>query len=68
MLWLDSTYPTDKAGVPGAERGDCPTDSGVPADVEKNQASVSDTLSRLLPSLDRITSFAFLRADSNKSS
>ncbi|KAF2193915.1 glycoside hydrolase family 7 protein [Zopfia rhizophila CBS 207.26] len=34
MLWLDSTYPTDKAGTPGAARGECPTSSGVPADVE----------------------------------
>ncbi|KXH62522.1 glycosyl hydrolase family 7 [Colletotrichum nymphaeae SA-01] len=34
MLWLDSTYPTDGAGKPGAERGSCPTTSGVPADIE----------------------------------
>jgi cellulose 1,4-beta-cellobiosidase len=34
MLWLDSTYPVDKAGVPGAERGACATTSGVPAEVE----------------------------------
>lgn len=34
MLWLDSTFPVDKAGVPGAERGACATTSGVPADVE----------------------------------
>jgi cellulose 1,4-beta-cellobiosidase len=34
MLWLDSTYPTDKAGVPGAERGACAITSGVPSDVE----------------------------------
>jgi cellulose 1,4-beta-cellobiosidase len=34
MLWLDSTYPTDAAGKPGAARGTCPTTSGVPADVE----------------------------------
>jgi cellulose 1,4-beta-cellobiosidase len=33
MLWLDSTYPTDSTS-PGAARGDCPTSSGVPADVE----------------------------------
>ncbi|GKT54559.1 exoglucanase type C precursor [Colletotrichum tofieldiae] len=37
MLWLDSTYPVDAApGTPGAERGSCPTTSGVPADVEAN--------------------------------
>lgn len=34
MLWLDSTYPPEKAGSPGAARGDCAQDSGVPADVE----------------------------------
>ncbi|KAK4222239.1 glycoside hydrolase family 7 protein [Podospora fimiseda] len=34
MLWLDSTYPVDAAGRPGAERGACPTTGGVPADVE----------------------------------
>ncbi|WYZ35197.1 hypothetical protein EsH8_I_001473 [Colletotrichum jinshuiense] len=37
MLWLDSTYPVTAApGTPGAERGSCPTTSGVPADVEAN--------------------------------
>lgn len=37
MLWLDSTYPTDKsASTPGVARGTCPITSGVPADVEKN--------------------------------
>lgn len=40
MLWLDSTYPTDKdASTPGAGRGSCATSSGVPADVESKQAS-----------------------------
>jgi cellulose 1,4-beta-cellobiosidase len=34
MLWLDSSYPVDKAGTPGADRGDCSTSSGAPADVE----------------------------------
>jgi cellulose 1,4-beta-cellobiosidase len=34
MLWLDSTYPVDAAGKPGAERGACATTSGVPAEVE----------------------------------
>lgn len=33
MLWLDSTYPPEKAGQPGALRGPCATDSGVPAEV-----------------------------------
>lgn len=36
MLWLDSTYPVDEPNKPGAKRGTCPTDSGKPADVEKN--------------------------------
>ncbi|KAK3306492.1 glycoside hydrolase family 7 protein [Chaetomium strumarium] len=34
MLWLDSTYPVDAAGKPGAERGACPTTSGVPSEIE----------------------------------
>nr|AGV05132.1 glycoside hydrolase family 7 protein [Achaetomiella gracilis] len=34
MLWLDSTYPVNKAGQPGAGLPPCPTSSGVPADVE----------------------------------
>merc|ERR1711998_509526 len=39
MLWLDSTYPTDAdQSTPGVYRGTCPTDSGVPADVESESA------------------------------
>ncbi|KAH6613223.1 glycoside hydrolase [Chaetomium tenue] len=34
MLWLDSSYPPDKAGTPGGDRGPCAQDSGVPSDVE----------------------------------
>jgi cellulose 1,4-beta-cellobiosidase len=34
MLWLDSTYPPEKEGEPGAARGPCPADSGVPSEVE----------------------------------
>jgi cellulose 1,4-beta-cellobiosidase len=34
MLWLDSSYPPEKAGTPGGDRGPCPQDSGVPSDVE----------------------------------
>ena len=34
MLWLDSSYPPEKAGTPGGDRGDCPQDSGNPKDVE----------------------------------
>merc|ERR1712157_432540 len=40
ILWLDSTYPVDSTD-PGAARGTCSTDSGVPADVEKEQADSS---------------------------
>lgn len=37
MLWLDSTYPTDKdPSTPGVGRGTCGTDSGKPDDVETN--------------------------------
>jgi len=37
MLWLDSTFPTDKdASAPGVARGTCAVDSGKPDDVEKN--------------------------------
>jgi cellulose 1,4-beta-cellobiosidase len=35
MLWLDSSYPTDKdPEMPGVARGECDITSGVPADVE----------------------------------
>lgn len=35
MLWLDSTYPTDKdASTPGVARGSCATSSGKPEDLE----------------------------------
>ncbi|RYP58661.1 hypothetical protein DL769_008847 [Monosporascus sp. CRB-8-3] len=34
MLWLDSIYPPEKEGQPGAARGDCPQNSGVPSEVE----------------------------------
>ena len=35
MLWLDSSYPTDKdPSTPGVGRGTCSTDSGKPDDVE----------------------------------
>lgn len=37
MLWLDSVYPEGATG-PGAERGPCATDSGLPDDVEKTGA------------------------------
>ncbi|WDK13041.1 glycosyl hydrolase family 7 [Colletotrichum graminicola] len=47
MLWLDSTYPPEKAGQLGAARGDCPTTSGVPADVESRLASATVTYSNI---------------------
>ncbi|KAK4182513.1 glycoside hydrolase [Podospora australis] len=34
MLWLDSSYPPEKAGTPGGDRGPCSQDSGVPSEVE----------------------------------
>ena len=35
MLWLDSSYPTDKdPSTPGVTRGPCSVDSGKPSDVE----------------------------------
>lgn len=39
MLWLDSSYPPEKAGQPGGDRGDCPQSSGVPSDVESSNAN-----------------------------
>ncbi|KAJ2902253.1 Exoglucanase 1 [Zalerion maritima] len=46
MLWLDSTYPVDASG-PGAERGSCSTDSGVPADVEANSPDANVVFSNI---------------------
>ena len=37
MLWLDSTYPPEKTDF-GGPRGECAADSGVPSDVETNNA------------------------------
>lgn len=39
MLWLDSTYPPEKEGEPGAARGPCGQDTGVPSEVEQQYAS-----------------------------
>ncbi|KAF6806545.1 exoglucanase 1 precursor [Colletotrichum sojae] len=47
MLWLDSVYPPEKAGQPGAARGDCPTNSGVPSEVESKYASATVTYSNI---------------------
>lgn len=38
MLWLDSIYPPEKEGQPGAARGDCPQDSGVPSETVEQYA------------------------------
>jgi len=46
MLWLDSTYPTDKTG-PGNERGTCDTSSGGPKDVESKHGSATVTYSNI---------------------
>lgn len=41
MLWLDSTaYPVDST-TEGSARGTCATSSGVPSDIESNNASAS---------------------------
>ncbi|KAF8596977.1 glycoside hydrolase family 7 protein [Ceratobasidium sp. AG-I] len=48
MLWLDSIYPVGgSASSPGVERGACATTSGVPSDVETNNASASVTYSNI---------------------
>jgi cellulose 1,4-beta-cellobiosidase len=44
MLWLDSTYPKD-ATTPGSVRGTCAKTSGVPKDVESQQANAKVTFS-----------------------
>lgn len=42
MLWLDSSFPTDAdPAKPGVARGSCPTDSGVPSQVEVDSADAS---------------------------
>ena len=46
MLWLDSTYPTDKTGW-GGPRGSCSTDSGKPEDVESQYPWASVTFSSI---------------------
>ncbi|KAH7914645.1 cellulase [Hygrophoropsis aurantiaca] len=48
MLWLDSDYPVGaSASSPGVARGTCATTSGVPADVESQQASATVTFSNI---------------------
>eukprot|EP00091_Calanus_sinicus_P009334 TRINITY_DN2187_c0_g1_i6.p1 TRINITY_DN2187_c0_g1~~TRINITY_DN2187_c0_g1_i6.p1 ORF type:complete len:539 (+),score=164.76 TRINITY_DN2187_c0_g1_i6:266-1882(+) len=42
MLWLDSTFPADSSpSEPGNSRGSCPTDSGVPSDLQNNYGSAT---------------------------
>ncbi|KAF3403307.1 1,4-beta-D-glucan cellobiohydrolase xynA [Talaromyces pinophilus] len=45
MLWLDSTYPTNATGTPGAARGTCATTSGDPKTVESQSGSSYVTFS-----------------------
>jgi cellulose 1,4-beta-cellobiosidase len=48
MLWLDSTYPTDKdPSAPGVSRGPCAVTSGKPADVEANSPGATVTYSNI---------------------
>ncbi|KAF5850061.1 hypothetical protein GGP41_002339 [Bipolaris sorokiniana] len=49
MLWLDSTYPTDKDPEKdlGVARGECATTSGVPKDLEANNADATVTYSNI---------------------
>jgi len=47
MLWLDSIYPPEKEGSPGAARGPCAQDSGEPADVEASHPNAKVTYSNI---------------------
>ncbi|KAL8400874.1 hypothetical protein RB594_001050 [Gaeumannomyces avenae] len=47
MLWLDSIYPPEKEGMPGAARGSCAQDSGVPSEVEANIPDAKVTWSNI---------------------
>ncbi|RPB22498.1 cellulase [Terfezia boudieri ATCC MYA-4762] len=48
MMWLDSTYPLDAAVTdPGASRGGCSRDSGVPDDLTANSPGASVTFSNI---------------------
>ncbi|KAG9386531.1 Glyco-hydro-7 multi-domain protein [Pyrenophora tritici-repentis] len=49
MLWLDSTYPTDKNPDTdlGSARGECETTSGAPADVESKYPDATVTYSNI---------------------
>lgn len=48
MLWLDSDYPADRnATTPGVSRGTCVSTSGVPTDVESDNADASVIFSNI---------------------
>jgi cellulose 1,4-beta-cellobiosidase len=48
MLWLDSSFPlTASPQTPGVTRGPCGTDTGVPADVEKNDRGAQVVFSNI---------------------
>merc|ERR1739845_21201 len=48
MLWLDSNYPPEgDPSKPGVARGPCPTSSGVPSEVEEQQADATVTWSNI---------------------
>jgi len=47
MLWLDSSYPPEKAGTPGGDRGPCPQNSGVPSDIEASIPNAQVTYGNL---------------------
>jgi len=47
MLWLDSSYPPEKAGTPGGDRGPCAQDSGVPSEVESQFPNAKVTYSNI---------------------
>ncbi|EIM81682.1 cellobiohydrolase precursor [Stereum hirsutum FP-91666 SS1] len=48
LLWLDSDYPTTSdVTTPGVARGTCSTSSGLPSDVEANNATATVTYSNI---------------------
>ncbi|KAL2760025.1 carbohydrate-binding module family 1 protein [Sodiomyces alcalophilus JCM 7366] len=47
MLWLDSLYPPEKEGIPGALRGRCPQTGRTPADVIRNHPDAAVTWSNI---------------------
>ena len=47
MLWLDSTYPVNATGAPGASRGSCDITSGNPPDVIQNNPNAKVSFSKI---------------------